>query len=608
MQVFKINVVLQEQAFNLWKTYSHRKDMEIRKVLFILTFLTLLFTGCEQNINEDEESGASGNTEEFSSDYSLTVDEAMSENKSYHGNSGDYTWSSTGAGSIILNGSSISASGSGISVDGTNATITAGGTYIISGTLDNGRIIVDSDDSLTVKLVLDNANITSSENSPVTINNADKTVIILADNSGNTITDPSQYIYDSSGETEPDAAIFSRDDLSISGSGTLTVNANYKDGIASKDGLVINSGTINITAADDGIRGKDYLVIRNGTISVDAGGDGMKSTEDSTESKGYILVEDGNIEISCGSDGLDAATDVLISGGNINLTTGGGSGVSSGDNSEKGIKGNTLVVIDNCTLYVNSSDDAIHSNGRITVNDGDIELLTNDDGIHGESSVVINGGTVYIKKSYEGIESSLIAVTGGSVNVVSTDDSFNSTAGKGTESNDGSCTYIYGGYIVLNAGTGDGLDSNGSIVMTGGTVIIHGPSKSPEVMIDYNGSFKISGGFLAASGSSSNMTQAPSTGSAQNSIRMMFNSSNSVSTLFHIEDSDGNNIVTFQPLHKYQSVVFSSSELVTGKTYSVYTGGTSTGEITDGIYIGGTYTAGTKKTTFTVNNSVTSLN
>lgn len=568
----------------------------MKEFSILLLIVTLLFAlaACENNPTEP------GDSQQYDAQINITVDDVMNANASNHEESGDYSWDSTNVTTIVLNGNTITISGPGVTVDDNIATITSGGDYMISGTLNDGRIIVDSDDDQTVRLILNNVDITSTTNAPISVGGAEKTVIILADNTHNYVTDPSTYVFDDPEEDEPNAAIFSKDDLSIYGNGSLTVDANYNDGIASKDGLVINSGTIDIDAVDDGIRGKDYLVVKTGSIMINAGGDALKSDEDEDEDKGYILVESGDINITCEADGFDAETDVLIRDGTFTVRTGGGSGVTPGESSAKGIKGGKWVVIDNGTFDIDASDDAIHSNSGIAINTGAYTIATGDDAIHADDSLGINDGSIDIENCVEGIESNMIVVEGGTIRVVASDDAINSTAGTDVEFDDGSCTYLYGGYIVLTATGGDGMDSNGDIVMTGGTVIIHGPSNDPEVMFDYNGTFDISGGLLVASGSSSHMTQPPSSSSSQSSLTIIFDSSITASTLFHLEDSDGNNIVTFQPAHRYQSIAFSSSDLIDGETYTVYLGGTSTGESTDGLYSGGTYSGGTQIGTVTV--------
>ena len=163
-------------------------------------------------------------------------------------------------------------------------------------------------------------------------------------------------------------------------------------------------------------------------------------------------------------------------------------------------------------------------------------------------------------------------------------DGFNATKGNGGETNDGSCLYLYGGTVNVNVIGGDGLDSNGNIVMTGGTVVVQGPPSSPEVALDYNGTFNISGGLLIASGpNSGNMIQTVSSTSSQRAVKVTMSSLLTTSTLFHIQDSQGSSLVTFKPVRNVYYIIFSSSDLVNGSTYSIYTGGTSTGTNEGGL-------------------------
>lgn len=593
--------------------------MSIKIILkvFVLFILVLILVKCENNKTPTETNDSEITN---SSDSGNSVVEIISENKISHEDPSDYIWDAASVKKITLNGNSItSETSTGISINGSVLTISALGNYELSGTLSNGQIIIDiADSDLTgiektssansdeiVRLILNNANITNSTSSPIYIANSSKTVIVLSDNSTNTLTDGTNYTYINAETEEPNSTIFSNDDLTFYGNGTLTVNANFNDAIASEDGLIIKSGNINITSVDDAIRGKDYLIIKDGTVKITSNGEGLKSdnTEDAT--RGYISLEGGSINITSFGDGISAATDVLISDGTLNIKT---TGTNTTETSSKAVKGLVSVVIDNGDLTINSADDAVHSNGSVTINNGTFSIASKDDGIHADNTVIINDGTIYILSSVEGVEGHYIYVNGGSITVNSIDDSFNSSAGSRTETDDNSCIYIHGGYIVLIPSNGDGLDSNGDMQMTAGTVIIHGPSSQPEVMIDYNGTFIISGGFLTSSGSNSNMTQAPSSSSTQYCVKIMFNTSISASTIIHVQDSDGNNVLTFQPTKKFQSVVFSSSDLQKGKTYSIYKGGSSTGSSSNGLYQSGTYSGGTLYKSFSVSNTITNVN
>lgn len=592
------------------------QEQEMGKIktglLLICVFALFAFVACSKKA--DAILSNDGQTEADDTDASITADvtdnmaEALAGNSIYHEDADDYLWDEADVIAITLNGNSATVDGSGASVSGSQVTITSAGTYSLQGSLTDGQIIVNTEEKGVVRLILNGINIHNATSAPLYVLKSKKTVIILAENTNNVVTDGSAYVFASADEDEPNAAIFSKSDLSFCGSGSLTVKGNYNDGIASKDGLVIASGTINVTSVDDGIRGKDCLVLKDGNITVNADGDGLKSDNEEDATRGYILVEKGKIKITSDGDAITAQTDVLIRGGSFTISSGGGSDSGLHNiKSCKGIKAPVEIIIDYGTFVINSSDDALHSDAGVAINGGTLTLSSHDDGIHADSEITINGGNVTIAKSYESMESGLITINDGNINMTSSDDGFNATQGIRTEGNDGSFLYLNGGTIHVNSSTGDGLDSNGSIVMTGGTVIVHGPKSQPEVGMDYNGTCKISDGTLVISGTSSNMTQAPSSSSTQYSVLVRFSTSQSANSIVHIQDSNGTDILTFAPVRAYQSIVLSSPDLVKGNTYTVYTGGRSTGTVSDGFYTGGTYSGGTKYTDFTITNVVTTV-
>ena len=429
---------------------------------------------------------------------SATSSTVYAENVEDHEASADYVWDSSSIVNITLNGNSIDVNASGVAtVDGSKVTVTSAGNYRITGSLTDGQIIVDTNDEETVRLILNSVNIRCSTSSPIYIINAKKTIIILEENTANYVADGTSYFLEV-GEDEPNGAIFSKSDLTISGTGSLNVNGNYNDGIASKDGLIIKSGTITISAVDDGIRGKDYLVVKGGSLTLNVGGDGLKSDNAEDTAKGYISVENGEINITSDGDAVDAETDIIVSDGEISLTSGRGSNsIISSSTSAKGLKANVSITIDAGTITVNSADDAINSNGEVTVNGGSFVISSGDDALHADSSLTINGGDIHIVSSDDGINGA-----GGN-------DASGFTQGPGRGGgmapggfeNSGDCSlYINGGYIVVDA-TGDGIDVNGAVVMTGGYVIINGPTSNGNGALDHV-SFKITGGFLLAVGSS----------------------------------------------------------------------------------------------------------
>jgi len=512
---------------------------------------------------------------------------------------------------ITLEGEAITVEGTGVTVDGTAATITAPGVYSITGKLCDGQIIVDTEGSETVVLVLNGADITCSSGAPIYIRNAEKTVISLADGTENYVADGAAYILEDAESDDPNAAIFSKDDLTINGSGSLTVQANYNNGIASKDDLKITGGTITIVAENDGIKGRDSIAIRDGTITVTAGGDGLQSNNDEDPERGYVLIEGGALDITAGQDGVQAQTRLVVSGGNIDLLTGGSSAMASAD-SAKGLKAGVDVTITGGVIHIDSEDDAIHSNDSISILGGDIRVASGDDAVHADSSLLIGGGELDIVGSYEGLESQAITINDGVIHVVASDDGINGSTGGGGGGMGGrmggfggaDCSLtINGGYIAVDA-RGDGMDINGPVQMTGGVVIVNGPTANNNGALDYSGSFNLTGGYLVAVGSAG-MAQAPSTGSTQYSVMYNFPSMLAAGTIVRLETGDGEEVLTLAPTKAYQSLVFSSPELKSGTTLVVHTGGRSTGTVNDSVYTGGAYSGGTEVASFTISNIVT---
>jgi len=271
--------------------------------------------------------------------------------------------SSQDAGTIQLTGSAIASSHSAVNVDGATATISAAGTYTLTGTLDDGQIRINAP-SGTVTLVLDNANITCFTGAPIYAEKADKVVITLPEGTDSTITDGMEYVLAGT-ETEPDAALFSREDLVINGQGALTVNANYNDGIASRDTLLIESGTITVTAKNHGIKGKDYLMVNDGAITVASSGDGIKATNDSEAAMGYVEINGGNLIITAQDEGISAITRVTINGGEISIETA-NNGIKSDDTID--IKAGTVTIITEdkglvCTTQTGSAAASVTVNG-----------------------------------------------------------------------------------------------------------------------------------------------------------------------------------------------------------------------------------------------------
>lgn len=510
---------------------------------------------------------------------------AAGENEEPHGDSDSYDYDESDVVEISL-GTTISATSDDIVIDGTTATITAAGSYEVTGSLTDGQLVVDAGEDAVVQIILNNADITNTDGAAIAVMNAETAIIILADGSSNTLTDGEQYVF-AEGEDEPNATLFSKADLTIGGAGSLMVVANYNDGIASKDGLVIDSGTITVDAVDDGIRGKDYVVINGGEIDVVAGGDGIKSDNDEDAERGYIDIADGVIVVASGDDAIQAATDVLISAGTLKIAA-----------ADDAIKGELFVTIDGGSILITESFEGIEAE-VITINDGHIDITSNDDGLNVASADATTttiaepeGDALAQPEPVDGPTGRPPRPAGGPAGGPGGD------AGVGEH-----YLYINGGTTVITitdelAEQGDGIDANGHIKMTGGLVVVSGPTDTRNSAIDYSGgTFEMSGGIFIGTNINGRNSEGIGAGSTQASLYVTLGSVEEAGTLVHIQSGSGESLVTFEPGNEFDVVVFSSADLVTGETYEIYLGGTAGGDSTTGLYE--TYTPGTSAGTAT---------
>lgn len=540
--------------------------------------------------------------------------------------------------SVKLEENSISFNGEGATINGSDLIITKAGTYVISGKLNDGAIIIDSADEENVNLVLENADITCKDGAPIYVKNCGKNVILsVPETTVNTITDASEYTYEykeeetdsETGEIslEPSAAIFSKDDLKINGKGKLTINAQYKDGITGKDDIEIAEATLIINAVDDGIVGKDSVVIGSGDFTIKAQGDGIKSTNSDNTEKGYIAISDGTFDITSGNDGIQAESVIMTLGGKYTIKTGEGSAVAktlqenmqnpeqrfkSGEerqmpgNTEsmlnkdisfnetetedetesiKALKAGKKIVIQDGEFNIDSEDDGVHSNDSVAIATGTLNISTGDDGIHADNSLDIYDGTIDVKQSYEGLEGVEINIHGGNINIVSSDDGINIAGGNDnsgffSESVENESTQkltISGGNININS-DGDGIDLNGSGYMTGGIVAVSGPTNNGNGGLDYDGVFEVTGGTLIVAGSSG-MAQAPSSETTINTIATAVDTQEA-GTEIKLLNSAGKTILSFKAEKSFSHLVISSSVIEKGETYRIMAGSTEIANFT----------------------------
>ncbi len=417
---------------------------------------------------------------------------------------------------VSFNGDTVSVSGpgGGIETEGAAVSVTKAGTYVFSGSCDDGTITVKKEVE-GVTLVLDGLTLTSKKTSPITLSKGSKAKIIAADGSKNTVSD-------TAGANDENAAVKVKSgaELEFGGTGELNVKGNVKNGIkgAAEAKVTVRDITINIEAPDDGLSSDDEVKVDSGNVKITAGGDGIKASPDigdaenpDTKSKGTVTISGGNFDITSVCDGVQADGGLSVTGGTVNIIANGGSTTKLSDDADscKGLKSDKLISISGGTFNIDSADDAIHSDMDVNVTGGDFTVAAGDDGIHADGSVVI--GTegveseewpkINVTTSYESIEGKKITVYGGDIDVKATDDGFNAANSDLGMHSDEFELNIHGGNVYINAGS-DGLDSNNDITMDGGTVEVYGANRGMDCAIDYDGTFTLNGGTLLGAGTS----------------------------------------------------------------------------------------------------------
>lgn len=669
----------------MYSKYSFHRRLTLR-LLCIALCACMALNGCSSTSLPDDT--LNSEQEEMDDSVSSSEDSAYT----YSDYELDDSFDRQSAASITLSGSTAQSNGSGVSINNATVTISKEGCYLISGELEDGQIIVDAGDSDKVQLVLDKASIHCSTGSAILVRNADKVKVTLAADSENELSDGIEYQTD---DDNPDAALFSKDDLVINGSGSLTVQGNYKHGIAGNDDLVITGGRLTVNSLSHALRGKDSVAILDGTFVLTSQKDGIQAsnTEDST--KGWVQIDGGNFTIQSSGDGIQAETNLSIYDGSFTITSGGGavngadhtenrgggfgrpggnrpdsansqtspempsqpaeSGQtpsempsqpaeggqtpsempsqpaegeqsSSGNESDyselifdpddfddtstddsdttvstKGIKAGNALLIQQGTFVIDSADDAIHSNYSVTIDGSSFQLSSGDDGIHAETYLNINGGTTTIAESYEGLEAAQIHISGGTTQVSSSDDGLNATGGSSFELVDGllvlkdisssdteqtfggrggmfevedNCDItISGGNLTVTTSNGDGIDSNGSLNVSGGTVLVFGSSSGGEGALDYTGSSSISGGTLVALGSSG-MAQSMEPDDSHATLMVTWDEVQPAGTRLTLCTQQGEILCSLQSTNSFQTAVIGTDSLSAGQEVSLYTGGT----------------------------------
>lgn len=469
------------------------------------------------------------------------------------------TYEESGAVYVTLSGDGITGETDCVVINGQTVTITAEGTYIFSGTLSEGQIVVDADNA-KVQIVFDNVDITCASSAAVYVKSAEKVFVTLAEGAQNTLRNTDEYV--AIDDNNIDAVIFAKSDLTLNGTGSLTIVSAEGHGIVSKDDLKITGGTYDIIAAGHALSGKDSVRIADGTFILTAEKDGIHAENADDEEKGYIYIADGDFAITSDGDGMDASNIVQIEDGTFDITAGGGTADSlkthesdmpggpgggmpqngarpggesmpqmgekpdeesmsqmgekpDGENmpqdtttdesgtSTKGIKAGGGMYLNGGTYQIDSADDSIHSNANITIADGTYTLATGDDGVHADDALIVNGGTITVTESYEGLEGLTVTINDGTIDITARDDGVNAAGGT-DQSGFGTFGDHFKGMDSADDETEETTDKEKWMELNGGYIHILAGGDG----VDSNGDLTINGGEIYIDGPSDNGNSA----------------------------------------------------------------------------------------------------
>ena len=600
-----------------------------KKILTSATSVTLLaalaLTGCSTTSNAlasgttaadssvgttaTTSSATATNTAASSSSFSINVKSGEKLDVDTHYSEQDLSWDASSETAIDLSNPTAT---DGVTVEDGTLTITKAGTYKLSGEY-QGQIKVETADSDAVRLVLDNANITNSSGAALNVVNADEVILYSASGTTNTISDGADYT--ATGEDDPDAVVYSKADMTIAGEGTLKVNGNHEDGIHTSDGLVIASGTLEVNAANTGIKGKDYVDILGGTINVTAQQDGIKSTNDTDEGQGWTRLSNGTVTVNAGDDGFKASRVVEISGGSLTV-----------EQSDEGIEAQ-YINVSGGDVNVTSADDGMNaslktSNSESTDSSANTSDAANQQQNNQQQGSLPGGQQSGTSNQQQQGMGQPPAMSGSSQDGTSQNGtsgtaqqqnntqnqgnqnmgqppampggnaqdgtSQNGTTGTGQQGmgqppqggmpGGGGGTFevidaainVSGGHVTVNA-EGDGIDSNGVTTLSGGTLIVNGPSQGGNAALDTNGDLLLNGATVL-SGSTADMFEAPSTNSTSGYLKLTNSSGFEQGSTVQVADSSGKVVANYKVTKSnVQLVLVSSSSIVKGQSYTVYT-------------------------------------
>ena len=535
--------------------------------------------------------------------------------------------------SIQLNGTSATSSSDSVKISGSTVTITEEATYVISGTLTDGMIIVNAEDTAKLQIILNGVDITSKTSAALYILEADKVFVTLADGTENILANGGTFT--AVDDNNIDAAVFSKQDLTFNGAGSLTVTSPAAHGIVCKDDLVFTGGTYTVNSASHGLDANDSVRISNSTkLTIYAGKDGIHCENTDDASLGFIYISDGTMNIEAEGDGIAAGAYVQIENGTFDLLIGGGSengsNASSGNygdfmgggghgggrpgemrpngsqnsttttdessTSMKGIKAANSLLISGGTFKIDSADDSVHSDVSVTINGGTFEIASGDDAIHAEETLTVTAGTFNITESYEGLEALNIDVKGGEFKIVASDDGLNAAGGTDSSGTTGGRDGMFGGghgggpggmgggmssgngSIVISGGnlyvkaSGDGIDANGTLTISGGYTVVTGPAQGDTATLDYDKNATITGGTFIGTGA---LGMAQTFSDSKQGVVAVSVGNQSAGTNITLKDKSGKTLITYAPELSFAVVILSSPDIVSGDTYTITVGSKS---------------------------------
>ncbi len=614
---------------------------KITAVLLCVLLVITMFTGCNKSENTDNDSNSLTEFTDNSSESGTQeeVDFSVTDTDQFTDRDFKTDYDESKAVKIELKGNSAKASDNSVKISDSIVTITKDATHIISGSLSDGTIIVNAPDTAKLHLVFKGVSVTSETSAALYIKAADKVFVTLE----------GKNILDNSGEfkaiddSDIDAAIFSKQDVTFNGTGSLDVNSPVGHGIVSKDDIKFTSGSYNIAASAHAINANDSVRVKNANITVDSGKDGIHSENNDNSEKGYVYVESGTFKIESEGDGISAGNYLQFKSGTVNIVAGGGyengtkefsgnwgefgggfggggrpggggtrpQSKTAGDvsvtptvttgtdddssSSMKGIKAGNSILIEGGNFTIDSADDSIHSDMSVTISEGIFQVASGDDAIHAEDALTVTNGKFDISNCYEGLEALHIKVTGGDIKLKASDDGLNAAGGTdesgmggrdemfgggkggpgggGMSENSNGSIVVSGGTLYINS-SGDGIDANGTLEITGGYTTIVGPTQGDTATLDYDKSGTISGGTFIGTGAS-NMAQSFS--SSKQGVIAVSVGSQSANTKITLKDKNGKELISYSPELSYQVVILSTPEINSGETYTI-TVGTKSGE------------------------------